>query len=75
MKRIKSQYLLQTFHFFPDPKEEKSKGLKEMEKEISEFKANLDANIKVVKETKREDETILLKIKKKIVKTDKEKQE
>lgn len=66
MKRVKSQCTLQTLHFMLDPTVPQELAIKKVEQELAEYKAKAGANVKILNETKLEDSSVLLEVKKKV---------
>ncbi len=66
MKRVQSACLTQTLHFILDPSLEKEEAIKRVEEEVVAYKNKMESMIKVLREEKREDGTIIIEVKKKV---------
>ena len=66
MKRIKSACLYQTLMFILDPNLTKEEALKKVESELSEYKAKAGSSLQILKETKNNDGSVELEVRKKV---------
>lgn len=66
MKRIKSACLYQTVTFILDPNVTKEEALKKVESEVNNYKAKAGFSLQILKETKNNDGSIELEVRKKV---------
>lgn len=66
MKRIKSACLYQTVTFLLDPNVTRGEALKKIESEISNYKAKAGSSLQILKETKNDDGSVELEVRKKV---------
>lgn len=66
MKRIHSACLLQTLHFMLDPNVEHDEAIKKVNLEVINFKNSKKDSMKILSETKLDDGSYILKLKKKV---------
>ena len=66
MKRIKAACLYQTVTFLLDPNVTRGEALKKVESEVNNYKAKAGSSIQILKETKNDDGSVELEVRKKV---------